>query len=102
MKWQCLLAGIVATGLFAWAPDAVAHGGFGGGGGGGHGGGGFHGGGALGGGLAGAVLVVYGPAVWGRLPAPPFFFPCCFFSSSFRFLSLPVMVGFGVSCLPLF
>ena len=47
MKLQFLLAGIVATGLFASAPDAVAHGGFGGGGGGGgHGGGGaFHGGG---------------------------------------------------------
>ena len=43
MKLQFLLAGIVATGLFASAPDAVAHGGFGGGG--GHGGGGFHGGG---------------------------------------------------------
>jgi hypothetical protein len=43
MKLQFLLAGIVATGLFASAPDTVAHGGFGGGG--GHGGGGFHGGG---------------------------------------------------------
>ena len=42
MKLQFLLAGIVATGLFASAPDTVAHGGFGGGG--GHGGGGFHGG----------------------------------------------------------
>ena len=41
MKLRFLLAGIVATGLFASAPDAVAHGGFGGG----HGGGGFHGGG---------------------------------------------------------
>jgi len=56
MKLQFLLAGIVATGLFASAPDAVAHGGFGGGGGGGghgggafHGGGGFHGGGRFGG-----------------------------------------------------
>ena len=53
MKLQFLLAGIVATGLFASAPDAVAHGGFGGGGGGGggggHGGGGFHGGGFHGG-----------------------------------------------------
>ena len=29
MKMQFLLAGIVATGLFASAPDAVAHGGFG-------------------------------------------------------------------------
>ena len=39
MKLQFLLAGIVATALFASAPDAVAHGGFGGGGGGGgHGG----------------------------------------------------------------
>ena len=43
MKLQFLLAGIVATGLFASAPDTVAHEGFGGGG--GHGGGGFHGGG---------------------------------------------------------
>ena len=33
MKMQFLLAGIVATGLFALAPYAVAHGGFGGGGG---------------------------------------------------------------------
>jgi len=41
MKLQFLLAGIVAAGLFASAPDAVAHGGFGGGG---DGGGGFHGG----------------------------------------------------------
>jgi Putative peptidoglycan binding domain len=48
MKLQFLLAGIVAIGLFASAPDAVAHGGFGGGGGGGHGGG-FHGGGRFGG-----------------------------------------------------
>ena len=31
MKLQFLLAGIVATGLFASAPDTVAHGGFGGG-----------------------------------------------------------------------
>ena len=47
MKLQFLLAGIVATGLFALAPEAVAHGGFGGGGGfhGGGGFGGFHGGG---------------------------------------------------------
>ena len=29
MKLQFLLAGIVATGLFASAPDAVAHGGLG-------------------------------------------------------------------------
>ena len=49
MKLQFLLAGIVATGLFALAPDAVAHGGFGGGGGGFHGGGVFHGGGGFGG-----------------------------------------------------
>ena len=41
MKLRFLLAGIVATGLFASAPDAVAHGGFGGGGGGGGHGGGF-------------------------------------------------------------
>jgi hypothetical protein len=56
MKLQFLLAGIVATGLFASAPDAVAHGGFGGGGGGGGGhggGGGFHGGGFHGGGRFG-------------------------------------------------
>jgi hypothetical protein len=33
MKLQFLLAGILAIGLFASAPDAIAHGGFGGGGG---------------------------------------------------------------------
>jgi hypothetical protein len=48
MKLQFLLAGIAAIGLFVSAPDAVAHGDFGGGSGGGHGGG-FHGGGRFGG-----------------------------------------------------
>src|SRR5580704_4564948 len=49
MKMQFLLAGIVAAGLFASVPGAVAHGGSGGGG--GHGGGswGGHGGGSWGG-----------------------------------------------------
>src|SRR5271157_768633 len=53
MKMQFLLAGIVAAGLFASVPGAVAHGGSGGGSGygGGHGGGswGGHGGGSWGG-----------------------------------------------------
>jgi hypothetical protein len=66
MKMQFLLAGIVAAGLFASVPGAVAHGGSGGGGGsrggGGHGGGswGGHGGGSWGGhgGGSGAAMVV--------------------------------------------
>jgi hypothetical protein len=55
MKLQFLLVSAVAIGLSASAPEAVAHGGFGGGGGGGggHGGGGFHGGGFHGGGRFG-------------------------------------------------
>jgi hypothetical protein len=45
MRLQFVLAGIVAAALLASAPDAVAHGGFGGGG--SQGGGGFYGGGGF-------------------------------------------------------
>jgi hypothetical protein len=69
MKLQFLLTGIVATGLFASAPDTVAHGGFGGGG--GHGGGGFHGG---GGGFHGGRFGDFHGARFGEFRGHRFFF----------------------------
>src|SRR5258707_11311885 len=100
MKLRVLLAGIVATGLFASAPDAVAHGGFGGGRGGGHGGGGFHGGGGLhrgarfrnlsgGGGFGrfcpGGVWGVWRGGFWGVFRPSAFFFGgCVFFVRGFQ------------------
>jgi len=64
MKMQFLLAGIVAAGLFASVPGAVAHGGSGGGG--GHGGGswGGHGGGSWGG-HGGGSWGGHGGGSWG-------------------------------------
>ena len=108
MKLQFLLAGIVATGLFASAPDAVAHGGFGGGGGGGghggggafHGGGGFHGGGRFGGFRSGRFGDFHGGRFGGFHGHRRFFGHNRFFVSGFGFYGYPWWWDWGYPYYP--